>query len=168
MKNWSLNIIFLLFFPLLSFSQINTQTHRDYNGKSYDWSPSNKSCLGCASFYVKVERTVLPDINGLYYFYCYFYSNSFYLNGTLAGTYITGLNISFLTENNNNLKSKYNNSIQSIIQNKKIQSISIVKNSWILVPPKTLNYNGTYLGATLYGGDPNQIINIKWDGVVAY
>src|SRR3990170_3036340 len=67
----------------VEYTQINnTQTY-------YEWQLSNAGCYGCASFYWKVGRT--PIAGGNWQFDLWFYSNSFYANGTWGSTYVNGI-----------------------------------------------------------------------------
>ena len=128
-----------------------TVTHVDRNLNKYDWFVTNEAQLGMGSTYIKVERTVNPDGNGYYYFYVYFFSNSVYLNGKLASTYINDFSIDFYDQNG--------------------ARVSIIKPTFVLVPPRSEanNFDGTYyLGTYLYSKDKQQVMSIDWGIIVAY
>lgn len=143
--------LFLLLAFLFGFTPIKSQelkTHVDRNGYTYDWKLSNKICYGCGAFYACVTRTANPDEKGLYYFYIYFWSKSYYANGGLASTYITNINI-YGTD--------------------KFGNVSLITGPYYFVAfPKTESFNGYNLAATIYSTDPSQIINITWGQVTAY
>lgn len=117
--------------------------HVDNTGYSYDWKLSNEGCYGCGSFYIRVVRTAYPDESGKYYFYVQFWSNSFYLNGKPATSYVFGVRIY--------LKDGYGN------------SYLVLGPSYILSEPNALK-----TGATLYSLNKYQQILITWDGVSPY
>ena len=88
--------LFIIFFLFFSFSIKNNGFSQnpvtDSKFITYiNWNLSNQGCFGCSSFYWSVVRTLSPDLNGYYYFYPYFYSNSFYVNGTWATTYVSDI-----------------------------------------------------------------------------
>lgn len=90
-------ITFLIAFLLscTTISEAQTQTYYKYRKQNQTevyipWKLTNDGCYGCASFYWLVDRTFLPA-NNTYKFEIWFYSNSFYVNGTWASTYVQGL-----------------------------------------------------------------------------
>ena len=139
-------ILFFLLFAFTASSQ--TMVHVDKMGQSYDWKLSNQACNGCGSFYMRVDRSVYPDQRGLYYFYVYFWSNSFYANGYTANTYITELNFYFIQ--NGTYFFAYNL-------------------PYLLVSPSDVKQlSDKNLGAVLYGADNGQIIKLTWKQAIAY
>ena len=54
------------------------------------WQLSNQGCFGCPSFYWKVTKTFL---GGDYRYDLWFSSNSFYPNGVLSSTYVSGIRL---------------------------------------------------------------------------
>lgn len=144
-------IILLLLFFLFSCFQLKAQvmqTHVDKTGYLYDWKLSNRPCNGCGSFYISVTRTVSPDAKGLYWFYIYFWNNSFYSNGGVASTYIRDIEVYGI--------------------NKEGERILILKPFYLIIFPKTENFDGYNLGARLFSTNPQQIFSITWGQVIAY
>lgn len=88
------NILLALFMLVTSFSFGQSNQMVEYTQQQpvtqvyVDWQLSNQGCLGCASFYWKVNRT--PLANG-WQFDIWWYSNSFYENGVRASTYVSGI-----------------------------------------------------------------------------
>ena len=134
-------LILLLFFCFNVKSQNNVVVHVDKNGTSYNWKQFGQTCNGCPSFFMAVYRTNFPDQKGLYYFYVYFYSNSFYNNGTKCSTYLNNINIYALNESG--------------------VSQLILGPFYLLVKPKNEMFDGYNIGATLYSTDPAQVLNIN-------
>jgi len=60
-------LIFLVLFLTSFVSSVNTISHTE-------WILENGGQWG--SFYWKVDRTIVPNNNGVYWYYLYFYSNS--------------------------------------------------------------------------------------------
>lgn len=147
-KKILLSFLLLLVFYFPSKLQAQTTIHIDRTGYKYDWALSNEARYGQGSFYLKVERTIFPNEKGYYFFYVYFYSNSFYLNGQLASTYITDVNMYMISPMG--------------------YKQQITKPFYVLVPPKSNAFNGVYKGAYLYSTDPKQIIEITWESISAY
>ncbi len=143
--------IISLFFILLSFlpkAQTATQIHIDHNNVTYNWRSSGQSGYGLGCFYICVTRTTEPDAKGLYWFYFYAWSNSFYSNGLVASTYITNININAVDING--------------------RQIHLVGPYYFLAYPKTTTFNGYNLAGTMYSPDPQQIFNITWGTVTPY
>ena len=66
-------ILLLSLLPMFSFSQVETESHTEWSIENpYEWG----------SFYWKVQVTSQPDAEGLYWYYMYFYSNSFFRTKT--------------------------------------------------------------------------------------
>ena len=140
-------IIYLLLASLLCLGQ-QFETHRDYNGRSYEWELVNQSCYNCASFYMKVMRTSHPNALGDYYYYIYFYSNSFDRYGYLANTYFT--DVKFYSKN------KFGNwNLEDY-------------RSYILVPPKSEVYDGIYFVLSFPTKYPKSEVSITWGGLSVY
>jgi hypothetical protein len=145
MKKILLSLLLLLTISFSTMSQ--TITHVDRNGNSYDWKLFGNACYGCASFYVKVDRTLYKQSDGFFYFYIYLYSNSFHSNGYLTSTYITNINIYSIENNTNSL---------------------IMGPFWSLVPPKNQNFDGVYNIATLKSRNPQQIWYVDFGQTFVY
>lgn len=68
---------------------VNITTNQVQSG----WGLIGQSCLGCASYWYQIRRSVQPiraEDGGYYYYYYFnFYSNSFYTNGASASTYLS-------------------------------------------------------------------------------
>ena len=149
MKRWLKNTLLTLLL-LFSFEKVEAQQqyiHTDENGYVYNWQLSNQSCYGCGSFYVSVWSDYKLNNRFYYTFYVYFWSNSYYANGYAANSYVTDININFLNNG---------------------QSTHILGPYYFIAMPKSANFNGYNVAATLYSKNPKQIINITWGGVIAY
>ena len=140
--------LFLLSFLFFNTTNAQSTIHIDETGYVYDWELSNQTCYGCGSFYVSTWNAPQQSKSGYYTFYVYFWSNSFYANGSAANSYVTNINITFISKNG--------------------QKTHILGPFYILAAPKSNNFNGYNLVATLYSNNPKQIINISWGGVIAY
>jgi hypothetical protein len=87
MKKFLLGIVFVLF-SFVGYSQ--TVSHQD-------WKVENQGQWG--SFYWGVTRTQYPNYQGLYFYYVYFYSNSYFnskadgINYDKASTYISNVDV---------------------------------------------------------------------------
>ena len=125
-----------------------TVVHSDRNGMVYDWKLSNQACYGCGSLYVSILRDSKPNEKGLYYFYVYLWSNSFYANGLKASTYVTNINV--YAGNGDGGKT------------------SVLTIPYFVAKPKTDIFSGYNLIATLYGADPTQVWFITWVQIQAY
>jgi hypothetical protein len=66
---------------------INVTANQVVNG----WAKYNNECLGCVSFFYQVRRTAGIHIDGYYYYYVYFHSNSYYSNAIKSSTYLSGV-----------------------------------------------------------------------------
>jgi len=60
------------------------------------WAVQGTSCAGCPSYWYQVLISQVPhqaeDGNFYYYYYFKYFSNSFYANGSPAGTYLSQVN----------------------------------------------------------------------------
>ena len=125
-----------------------TQTHVDRFGATYDWRKSNVECAGCGSFYYAVTRTPEPDYEGKYYYYLFFWSNSFYGNGTQASSYVTGVSVDAILSSG--------------------ESVHVFGPVDILAKPVTDYFDGvTYVGY-VWGLEPDMVISVLWTSVQAY
>jgi len=124
----------------------NLETLIDKYGKNYDWYKTNMECYGCASFYIKVMRTT-HTIQGNYYYYVYFYSNSFDKYGYLASTYITNMTISI----------------------ERPQGLyTLINSNYVLVYPKSITFDGIQKVGTFYSASPKESVTIMWGGLSVY
>lgn len=145
-------LIFILILSL-SFLQVKSQApagiiHSDRNGMLYDWKLSNQACYGCGSLFLCVLKDKTTNAKGLYQFYVYLWSNSFYANGLKASTYVT--NITIFAVNGNGDKT------------------SILNIPYFVAKPKTDIFNGWNLISTVTGADPQQVMQVTWGGIQAY
>jgi hypothetical protein len=111
------------------------------------WVESNTTCAGCGSFYAMVVNEKVRAKDGYYYMYVYLWSNSYYANGYTASSYIKHINF-FFTDG--------------------VRDYPAINFQYVLVPPKSLDFNGWYQVAYLYHVYPNQIIKITWSNVKAW
>jgi hypothetical protein len=95
-KIFILILLFIISINAFSQSFIKQNEYKPEKEKNVnfsDWKLSNEGCFGCASFYWKVMKNPIPDKDGFYYYYIYFYSNSFYKSGDYASTFVFGVNL---------------------------------------------------------------------------
>jgi len=153
--------ILLALFSLMSFSQVQekqksnveiiletTGIHLDRQGNEYDWKMSNETCYGCGAFRWAVTRTHKIDEEGKYWFYVLIWSNSFYENGLLTSSYITGMHLHVRTADN--------------------LEHHVLGPFWVLAPPKTDLFQGITYAAHVWSYEPEIIVDLLWDKVEAY
>lgn len=125
------------------------KVHKDIKGHTYEWTTSNKTCNGCASFYHKIMRDEKRDKHGLYYtYYVYFYNNSFYKNGVLASTYIKDIKIYRIYPG-------------------KFKKLAF-EAEYILIPSKSDDWDGVMFVAAFTSRFARQVIEIAWEELIVY
>lgn len=136
-KNLLLSFILLLSFKASSQGSI-TINYTQYN----QWVLSNQPCVGCGSFYVMVVNNPTPNNRGYYFYDIYCWTNSSYLNGFLASTYLKNINFYFVGASGN--------------------EIFIMNMPYAVVPPKSQYFNGYFYLAYAYSTSPTQSIKLTW------
>lgn len=124
------------------------KTHIDFEGNVYDWNRVNNPCYNCASFYEKIMITSSQNKYGYYQYYVFFYSNSYDKYGYLTNTYFTDLSLYVLRAKRGFMLVNYK--------------------EYILVPPKTNNYDGIYTVFIFNSIYPNEKFKITWNNIMVY
>lgn len=134
-------LIFLLFFAQLSIAQ--NHTHIDYTSYYYDWVMMTEQT---GSAYIKVIRSDNLYKVG-YQYQVLIFSNS-YKNGYLTSTYFTNMKL-YIQEYNHPVKYIY-------------------RLNYILIQPKTSQFNGVNVAFSFYNYCGNLRVQVRWDKMIAY
>lgn len=146
-------LFLFIFISCFSFSQVNNdnipKVNITHNQVVNGWAKFKTECNGCVSFYYQILKNTLPvkeayqNKEGVYYlnyyyYYFYFFSNSKYVNGNSASTYLT--NLSFYADGE-----------------------LIFKKDYILIEPGKSVY-----GAWIKTTNPNAYISFNWENAIIY
>lgn len=127
---------------VFSCNELTAQNNLTIGSESYNtWMLTSKACYGCSSFFIMIVNNPNP-IKGYYYYDIYFWSNSYYANGYAANTYIKQVGV-------------------YTIDPAGIERF-IFKTPYVVVAPKSNNFNGYFYVGYVYSTSAMQVLKITW------
>ena len=126
---------------LFGVSKVEAQSMTINNSSYNQWIPSNSTCAGCGSIFVMVSSPVQKS--GAFYYDIYLWSNSFYVNGFAANSYVKNIFVN-------------------------VQGATVIALPYVVVPPKSNVFNGYFYLGFVYSGNPAETIVVNWSNISAW